>query len=383
MIKKPAITSVQLMLLPVGSALMFPYTFLPILESPPRNQDVWIAFLLAIVYVMVINFPLLFIINKFRGLNINETLEAIAGKIPGKLVAILFTFFFIFCFTACALVMAMFMNIYILFNTPFWALLLITGVPATYAAYKGAGTLGRLASFLTTFLLLTIAVYFVLGIAKMDLNELKPILSDSSFLDINKGAFFTASRFSEIFIIFVFSFYLRRDISVTKIYFSGLLIFAVSFLLILLPPILVLGVELAKREWNPYYVFTRQVELFGFMERTQAINALAWFPQSILKLGIYNYMASYTLSGVFKTRSHKKFVISLSVIALPLCMLPFFNRSGTVELLRSDKIFPWVLFPLLFVIPAILLIVYLIRRKEVDRVIKEKAGSQVATDDAK
>ena len=38
-------------------------------------------------------------------------------------------------------------------------------------------------------------------------------------------------------------------------------------MLILLPTILVLGVDFARIAWNPYYVYTRQVEALGFLER--------------------------------------------------------------------------------------------------------------------
>ncbi len=46
--KKASITSVQLVLMSVGSALIFPYTFMPILRTPPANQDAWIVLLLMI-----------------------------------------------------------------------------------------------------------------------------------------------------------------------------------------------------------------------------------------------------------------------------------------------------------------------------------------------
>ena len=67
-------------------------------------------------------------------------------------------------------------------------------------------------------------------------------------------------------------------------------------MLILLPTILVLGVDFARIAWNPYYVYTRQVEALGFLESMQAINTLAWFPLALLKLSLYNYMVSHVFS---------------------------------------------------------------------------------------
>ena len=66
MTKKPAIGAAQLLFMSVGSALVFPYTFMPILTAPPANQDAWIVMFMAIAYIFIINAPLLFLMNKFR-----------------------------------------------------------------------------------------------------------------------------------------------------------------------------------------------------------------------------------------------------------------------------------------------------------------------------
>jgi spore germination protein KB len=364
--KKPRITSFQLLLMAVGSALVFPYTFMPILVSPPSNQDVWIVLLMSFLYIFLINLPLLFLMNKLRGMNINDMAETILGKAIGKIVMIPFVLFFLYCFTACLLITAQFINIYIFPETPTWALLVLALIPVSYASYKGAGTIGRLAVFIVPFAIGTIVLFFVLGIGKLNINIIKPILADSSFLDLNKGAFFTGARYSEILIFLVFSFFLKEDSSINKTYFSALGVFAFSFFLMLFPTILTLGIDLARHMWNPYYVYTSQVEAFNFLERVQSINALAWFPMALLKLTMYNYMASYALSGVVKVKAHKYFVIPLSVITFIVCSLPFLDDSNLILLLRSDQVFPWVILPITFILPAVFLIVYFIRRKKIE-----------------
>ncbi len=64
--KKPTITPVQLLLMAVGSALIFPYTFMPILNTPPANQDMWIVMFYAFVYILALNAPIAFLMNHFR-----------------------------------------------------------------------------------------------------------------------------------------------------------------------------------------------------------------------------------------------------------------------------------------------------------------------------
>ena len=372
---KPIITTVQLMMLAVGSALVFPYTFMPILNVPNSNQDVWFVLLLALVYILVINAPLLFLINRFRGLTVNQITETVMGKIIGKAAALVFVLFFMFCFIACSLITTHFMKSYLFSATPRWVLLLFSVVPVCYASYKGAGTIGRLSVFIVPFVMVTIVFFLLFGINKMDLSVFKPILADSTFLNLNLGAFLTASRYSEILIFFVFSCYLSKTASINKTYAVALVSFGVLFMLILVPTVAVLGVDLAKIDWNPYYVYTRQVNALSFLERLQAFNTLAWFPTTVLKLAIYIFMAARVLSLVFKAKSHKKFVIPITAIGFIACVIPFMSNSGTIKILSSDRVFPWVILPVTFVLPCLLIAVYLIRRKKLKPIIKKAQAS--------
>ena len=372
---KPIITTVQLMMLAVGSALVFPYTFMPILNVPNSNQDVWFVLLLALFYILVINAPLLFLINKFRGLTVNQITETIMGKTIGKAAALVFVLFFMYCFIACSLITTHFMKSYLFSATPRWVLLLFSVVPVCYASYKGAGTIGRLSVFVVPFVMVTIVFFLLFGINKMDLSVFKPILADSTFLNLNLGAFLTASRYSEILIFFVFSCYLSKTASINKTYAVALVSFGVLFMLILVPTVAVLGVDLAKIDWNPYYVYTRQVNALSFLERLQAFNTLAWFPTTVLKLAIYIFMAARVLSLVFKAKSHKKFVIPITAIGFIACVIPFMSNSGTIKILSSDRVFPWVILPVTFVLPCLLIAVYLIRRKKLKPIIKKAQAS--------
>ncbi|MEZ4357088.1 MAG: endospore germination permease [Eubacteriales bacterium] len=379
MSKKPVITSLQLLMMAVGSALVFPYTFMPILDSQPGNQDVWIVLFLGFVYVLIINAPMLYLMNKFRGISINDTFDITFGKALGKIAIIPFVLFFLYCYIACIVIIAMFINIYLFPDTPTWGLLIYVVVPVIYASYKGAGTIGRLAFFLVPFTIITIVLFFIFGFKLMDFNVLQPILADSTFLQLNWGAFLTAARYSEILIFFVFSYYLTEKSSINKTYASALTVFAVCFFLMLLPTILVLGVEYAKHSWNPYYSFTSQIEALGFLERMQSINILAWFPISLLKLTMYNYMASTVFADLVKVKSHRYFVAPLAIVGAIISLLPIINNENTVSLLQSDQVFPWVIFPVTFIIPLISLIVYLIRRKKINTIIKQRTEPKELT----
>lgn len=382
MIRKPKLTSLQLMMIAVGSALMFPYTFMPILNTPPANQDMWIVLIISFFYIVPISTPLLILMNKFRGFSLNELTETVLGKFLGKVASLFFVSLFLFCFCACMLIAAIFVSISILPATPAWAFLFYSLVPISYAAYKGAGAIGRLATFIVPFIMLTIVLFFILGLGQMNIKILQPVLKDSTFLELNQGAFFTGARYSEILIFLVFSFFLNQKESINKTYIKALCLFVIFYALILIPTLLVLGVDLAKNEFNPYFVYTRQVHLYDFVQRVQALNTLAWYPGLLLKLSLYNFMGSYVLSGFFKAKSHKNFVIPISILGFFFCMIPALNKSNVILYLASDKFFPYVILPITFILPLLLLTVYFIRKKKIDIILAQKKMQTALSDSA-
>ena len=86
-------------------------------------------------------------------------------------------------------------------------------------------------------------------------------------------------------------------------------------------------------------------------------------------------MAARVLSLVFKIKSHKKFVIPIAAFGFIACLIPFMSNSGTIKLLSSDRVFPWVILPVTFVLPCLIIAVYLIRRKKLKPIIKKAQAS--------
>jgi len=373
--RRPSISAFQLGLLAAGSAIMFPYTFLPILRTGPANQDVWIVLLLAMVFVIILNIPMLILVNKFKNFDLVEINETIVGKPVGKITAMFFVLYPVFCFFACMQFTVLYVRTFLLADTPEWVILLFILIPVTYAAYKGAGTIARLASFVIPIIMLTILLFFVVGIKNMDLEFIMPIMKDSTFLQIAEGAFFTAARFSEILIIVVFSIYLRKGHKVNSAYFIGLLVFGISFFILTIATLLVLGPGLAKLSLNPFLIYTRQVGGQDFLQRVQIFNFVAWFTGTLIKLTIFNYIATFLFSKIIGKKTYKPFVVPLSILGFVACMMPFLQKTSTLHMLNEDTVFPFIVLSVTLIVPLILLIVYLFRMKEVNQKIEQRNQS--------
>lgn len=368
---KARVSFPQLLFLVVGSALMYPYTIMPILHTPNSNQDVWIVLILSMFYVVLINLPIYFLITRFRELPFYETCELILGKWVGKFFVFLFLIPIFYYSSLTLLLGNVYVNLDLLPDTPSWAFLLLAIIPIGYAAFKGPGTLSRLSLFITSYMLIIILLFLILGLQLMNFKILQPVLADSNLLNLNKSAFLTAARRSEGIILLLFSQYLKPNFNMKKVVWIPI-VFVFVYLLILIPTVLVLGLDVAKNSFNPYFAYSRQVHSYDFIQRVQAFNIMAWFPGMILKIALHIFICGYLLSGIFQAKSYKPFVILFCFLTFMICLLPILDKADFLLNIASNDIFPWVIFPFVFGLPAILLLVYLVRKKKVDPVLLRK-----------
>jgi spore germination protein KB len=305
---------------------------------------------------------------------VNDIFEIIMGKVIGKLFAFVLAAFFVFAQLVFMLTCVLFINTAVFPETPKWAVALYVIIPIIYASSKGAGTLARLSTFILPYILSTIFVFFIMGIKDMDLSILKPMLADSTFMQLNRGAFLHANRMTEVLILLVLSEHLKKDTKVNSIFGWFLLVFTISIILIIIPTITTLGMDIAKHANNAYFTFTRQVKAYDFIQRLEAFNVLGWFLAMLLKIALYNYIASSLFSGIIRTTTmkttYKNFVIPVSIIIFGLTMVPKISKSTTLKMLTSNFMYFWMVMTVTIVIPIIMIIVYFIRKKKIEKLIK-------------
>lgn len=361
--KTPIITSPQLICILVGCQVIFPVIY------KDSNQDLWIQLILSYLYILLFSLPILFIINKFRGLDIEKILDILMGKFFSKILRIIFVLLFSYYLVIIISNLSLSFRLFLLQDTPSWAILFCGCVPICYASYKGAGIIGRLAICIIPLILLDYIFHLFFGIGKIQLSNLQPILADSTFMQLNLGALLKGASYIDILILLIFSFYLNRNSSINKTFSTSLLINITTLTFIIISSLTVLGSELSKHVFEPYYLFLRQLSAYDFIERIESINILLYLPTILLTCTTYNYAACYTLSGLFKKYSHKIFVVPLSIAVIIICLLPIMQKSSTILIIGSSIAF--IIFPVIFVIPLIMLIIYFFRRKKINIKLKE------------
>ncbi len=353
----------QIILLLVLSRLNTTYTYLPAVATPPANQDVWITEILAVVYAFIFCGPLLYLSNRFQTMTLLEYTEKIMGKLPGKFLGLLISLELIVISLLQLPLLDNLLRAAVMPEVPDAAILLFMLPACVYAVYKGPESLGRLAEIVGPLLLATIIIFTLLNINKMEFAVLLPVLADSSFRDLNIGAFSVSARSIEILALAMLVPYINKSGKINRIFICYIAICLVFFLIITISVQTVLGTTLAAKAGFPYYVYTQTIKVYDVIERIESINAFGWIFGSMLKYSLFLYLAAAGLAQVFGVKSYKAFILPIALLQFVIMLKTPLVKFDIMSLMFSYKFVHYITLPGMFAIPLLVLVVYFFRRK--------------------
>ncbi len=360
-------SSLQVMLLIVSGRLITVYAYLPITVTPPANQDMWIAEILSGIYTIIICAPILYLSSKFSDMTPIEYSEKILGRFFGKIVGMAFIFFLTFIGLLDLLIMSEFLGSTVIPETPMYATMFFMLAACIYTIYKGIEVIGRIAEMFVPFIILTIIFFILLSAKDMDFKVLLPILADSKFFEINFAALTTAARFYDILILCMAVPNLKNKGDLNKIFFLSVIVIILFFTVITISVYTVLGVRQAEYSNYPFFTFTRQIDVFDFIQRIESINVVAWVVGIFMKYCTYMYFAASGIASIFKVKSNKYFIIPMSAILFAIALFSKLSKSVVTSTIVSYKVLPYIAFGVEFIIPLVLLIVFFFRRKSITK----------------
>jgi len=354
------ITNTQIILLISSLKLTFAF-FSSVLNSPPANQDIWIALLGSIPYVLLFFSPLFYLSRKFPNRSLWDYSEQITGKFFSKIIILIYISFFSALMILLTANFTVFVGSCLMPETPAYLFEAFFIIPCAYAAYHGILTIARTGQILLPVAIAFILITFGLGIQYFDFKVLLPIFKDSSFFQINTGAYAFALCAHDGILFFLMPADLHEK-KIEKPFFIALLISTLLHILITLAPFMTLGIEQAKHANYPYYVFSRQIITFDFIERIEAFILTSWIMIELFKLSVYLYFSAKGLHQLFKTISYKKFIVPLSFSIFFIALLPQIYAIDFLNNVMSINFFPKVSIIPIFIIPFLLCAVYFIKK---------------------
>lgn len=326
------------------------------------NQDVWIVEILALFYVAVFCIPLLFLGKQFASLTPIEYLPIVTGNLLGKLFGTSYVLFFLFTAT---LDLSLFDNIIRPINfpeTPDAAILLLALATCGYAASKGLECIARAAEIFVPLIFFTIIFYAILQIPDMHFKVFLPILADSTFREIHFLSFTSAAGIHEIvFLAMLAPSINKKKGNINKIFLWTAIVITLFSLLIIVQTLAGLGVELAKRTFDPYYLFIKMINIYDFITRIEFLMVAAWNIGMFLKISFMLYLAAISFEQVWGVKNRKAVIFSM-IIVVYIATLKTGILKSVIVFHLMERYVPYINIIFIFGFPAVALIIYLFKK---------------------
>jgi spore germination protein (amino acid permease) len=229
-----------------------------------------------------------------------------------------------------------------------------------YGVYKGMECIARSSEIFTPLILFVIAFYAILQIPEMDFNVFLPVLADSSFTEINFLAFITAARMHEIIFLAMLVPSIKSG-NIKGILFWIVLIIVIFSLIIILPTLAGLGLELAKKTFDPYYLFIKQISVYDFITRIEFLIVFAWNISMFLKISLMLYLASMGLVQIFNLKNSKILIIPMVILVFASTLLSGILKS-VVVFNMIEKYIPYINLIFILVIPVIAITAFFLKK---------------------
>ena len=341
-------------------------SYLPINSITPFNQDLWLSILFSVLFSVLFSIPLLFLSNRFRSLSLTKYTEIIAGKAVAKIytAAIISVLFIESVFMLNSSLI--FVKNSALSHMPVIVLLIIFTAVCFYADYKGKTVIARSALIFVPIILVVIILLSFFGLKNTDFTQLLPIYKESGVFAIAKGAFSVAVNYSEIFIFAFLIPKMQPAASVKKIFTLFLAVSTVFILLIAVLPQLTLGVNTATEFKSPFFYYTRLIQVSSFLQNVESLQFFVWAISCVLKFSLYVYIICLALKSLLNLKNNNKIKLPVLILISAATLYLYYQKSAFFKNILSQKNITMVLFPLIFIIPLILLIVYFIRKKKIN-----------------
>lgn len=330
------------------------------------KQDLWLAIILAVIMGLLVSFISARLHSIFPKKDLFDMLEICFGKFFGKMIGLLYIWFAFHLSTLVVTDFGYFLNTVALSETPVIAFNILGVIVGIYAVKLGIEVIARWTKLFLPILICLTILFMLLLIPKMNINNIRPVLSNG-IEPIIRGAFSAFSfPFGEIIIFIMVFRNFQTKKSPYNIYIIGLLTSGIMILVLGIVYVLVLGVNTASTLYFPAHLVASRLIIGKYFERIEIVIDVIFIIATFAKLCISLLATCIGISKIFNLGDYR-FIVT--PIGLLLINLSYFLHTSVMEWLEW-AIAVWPPFAFLFqvILPIIILIIAEIKNNTLKKV---------------
>ena len=362
------ITTGQAIIMLSSTRLVLAISTMPTIGLPPYNQDMWFMNVISIIYTLVIFIPLLFLANRFNKFSIGGYIRIIYGKSLGAIIIGLYGLYFLANAVDSMTILAELTTSTMLIQESNMTIVIFIILVIFYIASRGIVTIARALQLLAPVALFITLGLILLGITNADFTLLRPQLSDSSFIDINKGALLLSLFFSDVFIILMIVPQLKKKRDINKITIISVIISMVFLASIVIVVQASLGIEQTRHSNMPLLLYVRLIDAFDLFQRIDSLFVISWIIISLGRNAGFLYISARTFRELFNKTEDDTMILAIASVLLAIVSLFIMNNRSVIGVRKYfDAFYRYLFVAFVIIIPIITCIVYFFRRKTLDK----------------
>lgn len=281
------------------------------------NNDLWLAFLLAIVLAL----PMILLYARLRSIlpseNLYGGLDRLYGSWIGRLVAFLYSLYAWYLACIVGKDVSIFINSVALSFTPQPVLVLFLALLSLWAAKEGLQTLGRWSALALKSVLTVIAITMMLLVTQVNLKEFLPLLYNG-WKPVLLGSLELADfPFLETVVLIWGLEGLSSKKSPYKILLPGFFIGAIVLTVVSSLTMSVIGPDKYASSYFPSYLAVSRISLFRFLTRLEATVGITFVVTCFLKIAVCLVIACKGLAHALGIADYRILVTPLALGIIP------------------------------------------------------------------
>lgn len=346
------------MLFQIGTTIIFGF-------SSSAGRDAWIAVLLSAFLGGLVISLYLALMLLHPGLTLVEWYPQQFGRWIGIPIAWMYPLLFIYDAGRALGDLRDLIPTTILPTTPHVVILGIFMLVVAYVLFCGIETIGRLGEMWLPILLFLLLLEVILLVASgiVHTERIQPLVGQGWEKILNSvWPLGITQTFGETIGLAMLWPLVKQPEKIVKTTIGATLMVGFLLAMIDMISIMVLGETIFSRSIYPLYILIQQINFANFIQNLDALGVMYFLTTSFFKISIHLFAAIYAIQKLTQVKNSRVFILPVVVIVLYLGMT---MASSVIDHLETGlKILPYNLWiPLFLVLPSILFIVTLIRKK--------------------
>lgn len=309
--------------------------------------------ILGIIIIMLFKY----IHNHNKDAHISKTIIKLYGKLFGSILNAIICIIFLIISITYLYNISNFITSQFLNQTPTIIINISVAILIAYNLSKGFQNMSRLSLILFTISTTLFILTLIFLIPHTDLNKLKPILNNDIKTIAKTGFLLASTNILPIFSLLCIPKNNIKDNNKLNKYLTIFYIFAIlECIIVVITTIGSLGIYLSKMYQYPEYIVLKEVNILGFIERSENILSIQWILGYIITISQLIYYISSTIKITNDTPNN---IITIIVLIIVIILTNIIFKNNTMFNHYITNVFPYITLILLPIFILLTLTIYI------------------------